>query len=389
MPGISSSYWLDFKSFRDSNGHHPSQTAIFHNNGSSWWIQVVADWSLPMSVVELGYLKRRSIFQHFIEAIDFAQLQLMDNTVTNIALALNGQTQNSIIIRDGFQNSENYFVTLAHTMCCTITEDPNRVPYPPLDRYRNLRYFEASHLQVVEVITPTVSMVLVGQHNFAYKSIDSPIYVPGDVEHVLDEIDALSQFRGHSNIAQLVGLVVSENPYKTNPSADMPPVITGFLVEYYSEGSLEQVIEQNGILDDTMLVQWALQVGEALQALHLGGRTHLDIKLSNIVLDSHKNAILIDVGGTGGYRQECLSPEMATSMQQNTEMVPTNAPFTERIATDCWAYGRIVSALAEKGGTAAGADKLRFIARRLTEAIPEARVSLHHTLAQLRNTESH
>jgi hypothetical protein len=31
----------------------------------------------------------------------------------------------------------------------------------------------------------------------------------------MNEIDALAQFRGQPNIAQLVGLVVSENPYKT------------------------------------------------------------------------------------------------------------------------------------------------------------------------------
>jgi hypothetical protein len=34
---------------------------------------------------------------------------------------------------------------------------------------------------------------------------------PGDTEHIMNEIDALAQFRGQPNIAQLVGLVVSEN----------------------------------------------------------------------------------------------------------------------------------------------------------------------------------
>jgi hypothetical protein len=60
-----------------------------------------------------------------------------------------------------------------------------------------------------------VSIVLVEQQRFAYKSIGRLIYVPGDAEHVLEEIDVLSQFLGHPNIAQLVGLVISAIPYKT------------------------------------------------------------------------------------------------------------------------------------------------------------------------------
>lgn len=387
---MSSSCWLDFKLFQDSNGHHPSQTVIFHDNGSLWWIKVVADWPLPKSVLDLGYLKRRSVFRQFIEAIDFAQLQLLDDTVTNITLTLNEQTQNPIIIiREGFQTSENYFMALAHRVCCSITEDPNKVPYPSLDRCRGLRKFEASHLQKVEDITPTVSIVLVKQRKFAYKSIDRLIYVPGDAEHVMDEIDALSQFRGHPNIAQLVGLVVSANPYKTNPSTDMLPVITGFLVEFYSGGSLEQIIETKKVLDHALLVQWALQVGEALRSLHMSGRTHLDIKPSNIVLDSQKNAILIDIGGTGGFGLEWLSPEMEMSIRQNTEKIPTNASFAERVATDCWAYGKVLSALAIESDTVGGAERLQSIARRLTEAIPVARISLDHALEELRDNENH
>lgn len=377
---------LEFKSFQDRNGDRPSQTLIFHNNGSSWWIKFTVDWSLPEQVRGLGYLRRRFVFQEFLEAIDFGQLQLLDDTVTSITLSLTEQSQNSIMIRDGHQNPANSFIAVAHQMRCKIAEDPRRVTYPTLERERCLPIFEARCLQTVEVVAPTVSTVMFKQHMFAYKTIDRPIYEPEDTKHVLNEIDVLAQLRGLPGIAQLVGLVVSENPYKTYTSTDMPAVITGFLLEYYSGGPLEQIFEHESQFD-ALPIQWALQIGTALRSLHKRGRTHLDIKPSNIVLDANENAVLIDVSGTGGYVWEWLSPEMQILIQQNSETSPANAPFELRVATDCWAYGRLLSALAEKSGTPVISKKLQTIADVLTKAAPESRISLCDALAQLNEKE--
>ncbi|CAG8942466.1 unnamed protein product [Penicillium salamii] len=377
---------LEFKSFQDRNGDCPSQTLIFHNNGSSWWIKFTVDWSLPEHLRGLGYFKRRFVFQEFLEAIDFGQLHPLDDTVTSITLSLTEQSQNSIMIRDGHQNPANYFIAVAHKMRCKIAEDPMRVTYPTLERERCLPIFEARCLQTVEVIAPTVSTVMFKQHMFAFKPIDRPIYEPEDTKHVLNEIDVLAQLRGLPGIAQLVGLVVSENPYKTHPSTDIPAVITGFLLEYYSGGSLEQIFEDE-FQSDALPIQWALQIGTALGSLHKRGQTHLDIKPSNIVLDANENAVLIDVSGTGGYVWEWLSPEMQILVQENSETSPANTPFEVRVATDSWAYGRLLSALAEKSGTPGISRKLQFIADGLTKAAPESRVSLCDALAQLNEKE--
>ena len=379
-------YRLEFKSFQDWNGARLSQTLIFHNNGSSWWIKVAVDWSLPEQVLGLGYFKRRFVFQEFVEAIDFGQLQLLDDTMTTINLSLTEQSQNSITIRNGHQNPANLLIAVAHRIYYTIVEDPKRVIYPILERQRCLPTYEACCLQTIEVIAPTVSTVLFKQQIFAYKTIDRPIYEPEDTEHILNEIDVLEQLRGLPSIAQLVGLVVSENPYKTCPSTDSPAVITGFLLEYYPGGSLEQVFEDE-FQFDALPIQWALQVGTALRSLHKGGRTHLDIKPSNIVLDANENAVLIDVSGTGGYVWEWLSPEMQILIQQNSETSPANTPFEARVSTDCWAYGRLLSAIAEKSGTSGIGKKLQFIADGLTKAAPESRISLCDALAQLNENE--
>ncbi|KAJ5742597.1 uncharacterized protein N7511_011329 [Penicillium nucicola] len=379
------SHSLEFKSFQDWNGDCQSQILIFRNNSSSWWIKVTLHGSVPESIPR-GYLQRRSIFQKFVEAIDFGQLQLLDDTVTNIILSLTEQSHSSITIRHGYQALANSYIAVAHQMCYRIAEDPQRVIYPTLERERCLPTFEARFLQIVEVVAPTVSTVLFKQQKFAYKTIDRPIYEPGDTEHILNEIDVLARLRGVPNIAQLVGLVVSENPYKTCLSTDMAAVITGFLLEYYPGGSLEQILEDEFQHDD-LPIQWALQIGTAIELLHKAGRTHLDIKPSNIVLDVNKNAVLIDVSGTGGYMWEWLSPEMQNLLQQNSETSPCDMPFETRVATDCWAYGRLLSAIAEKCATAGIGKKLRFIADGLTKVAPESRPSMCDALKQLNEKE--
>ncbi|KAG0157153.1 hypothetical protein PDIDSM_4338 [Penicillium digitatum] len=116
-------HWLEFLSIlgRVSHGiqsmqklENLIQTLLFPNNGSLWWIKVVVDWSLPESILDLGYFQRRSTFQRFIEAADFGQLQLLEDTVTMITFSLTEQSQNSITIRDGYQTTANFFIVVAH-----------------------------------------------------------------------------------------------------------------------------------------------------------------------------------------------------------------------------------------------------------------------------------
>ncbi|KAL4960853.1 uncharacterized protein BDV14DRAFT_181783 [Aspergillus stella-maris] len=120
--------------------------------------------------------------------------------------------------------------------------------YPPLElvaRHHNLAHYNTSTLDLLEDkdIYPTVSVVRVPSwhqnqnQKFAYKTIDRPIYIPEDTQCILDEINVLARVRGEPNIAQIVGVVCSENPYKTHrlhpgqgPKEDM--VLTGFLMEY-------------------------------------------------------------------------------------------------------------------------------------------------------------
>ncbi|KAH8430495.1 uncharacterized protein LDX57_008157 [Aspergillus melleus] len=326
-------------------------------------------------------------FREFIKAIEFAELALLDDTVTLISLTLAEQSNKPLPIRNVPSNDQteaNHYFSVAHQVFFQIEEDPRRTIYPILDQAQDLPTFEASHLQDEEDIAATVSTVYFKQKQLAYKKIDRPIYEPGDTEHILNEITALEQFRGRSNVAQLIGLVISDNPYKTRPATTSSPVITGFLLEYYPGGSLEQVLAETQDQDDSLLRRWALQIGRALQTLHVQRRTHLDIKPSNIVFDANQNAILIDISGTSGYGWEWLAPEMQQIIERDAETAPASTAFDKRVATDCWAYGKILSTMATRLGTNGLGKRIKSISDALTTTDPKARVSSSHALDMLR-----
>ncbi|PYI04455.1 putative serine-threonine protein kinase [Aspergillus sclerotiicarbonarius CBS 121057] len=387
---LASSRELEFKSFQDWNGDRPSLTLIFHDGFSSWWIKVEIAWSLPESILKSGCLKRRFMLQEFVKAIDFSQLNLMDDTVTRITLTLAERSHNPIPFRNiqnDCQRETNYFLSVAYKTSFDIAEDPGRTLYPILNQAQDIPTFEARQLEQEEDIAPTVSIIRFKEKHFAYKTIDRPIYDPGDTEHILNEITALAQFRGHPNIAQIIGLVISDSPYKTHPSTTSAPVITGFLLEYYPEGTLERVLSKDQDQDDSLLRRWALQTGRALETLHLQKRTHLDIKPSNIVLDANRNAILIDISGTGGYEWEWLSPEMQTFIQQNVETAPASTSFDKRVATDCWAYGNLLVIMAKKTGASCFGKRLQSIGDDLTKMDPRDRISLSDALERMSGQE--
>lgn len=336
---------------------------------------------LPEQFLELGLLRRRAEFRVFLQAIDFGRLKLLDNTVTMIALTLAEEVESPIPLRSELEPSENLLIAVAHQMRCDITEDPVRVIYPALDEVQKLPAFNASCLENAEFLAPTVSVVRYKQRKLAYKTIDRPIYEPGDTKHILNEIAVLAEFRGHPNIAQLIGLVVSKYPYKTYQSTEMPLVVTGFLLDFYPGGSLQRIIDEGGAQDCSLRLRWATQVGTALVSLHERGRTHLDIKPSNVVFDGENNAFLIDISGTGGYEWEWLSPEMQ-KLIQDSEAAPADTSFDSRTATDSWAYGKLLSAIAGSGpGTTC--EKLRHIACCLMKDTLIDRISIRDALAMV------
>lgn len=72
-------------------------------------------------------------------------------------------------------------------------------------------------------------------------------------------------------------------------------------MEYISGCSLKYMMEKEGVLPEKKVLKYIHQIGEALEFVHEKSILHLDIKPSNILIDSTGNARLIDFGVSKRY----------------------------------------------------------------------------------------
>ncbi|WP_302026366.1 serine/threonine-protein kinase [Parabacteroides johnsonii] len=83
-------------------------------------------------------------------------------------------------------------------------------------------------------------------------------------------------------------------------------------MEYISGCSLKYMMDREGILPEPKVLRYVRQIGEALQFVHEKNILHLDIKPSNILIDSSGKARLIDFGVSKRYGIE--QQETSTTM---------------------------------------------------------------------------
>ncbi|KAF4220059.1 hypothetical protein CNMCM8980_003348 [Aspergillus fumigatiaffinis] len=172
------------------------------------------------------------------------------------------------------------------------------------------------------MITAGVSKVFNVQNKAPYilKVVNRPLYYPYDTEVIRRELEVLEICKGVPNIVQAAGIAVSTNPYMTSSASDQPLVVIGILLQFHSGGSLKEALSEGRLLDHPW-ERWAAQIATALAHLHGAGITHMDIKPSNVVLDSDGNTILIDISGIGGVTYEWCTPEI------RDEISPIALPF--------------------------------------------------------------
>lgn len=74
-----------------------------------------------------------------------------------------------------------------------------------------------------------------------------------------------------------------------------------YVMELLTAGSLSDLVKRNGPLPEETALKYMMQVARALEHIHSHNTVHLDIKPSNILLNSKGEAVLIDFGISKHY----------------------------------------------------------------------------------------
>jgi serine/threonine protein kinase len=379
---------IEYRSYSEHDGYlaegkpEPSirsQTLIYHSGNSKWWIKVTFKGELHGLEQRTPKCERRREFQNVVKQIDYSSLLLLDDTVTEVLLEeLSEPHYATLPLRQTEELASGPFARLARTLRYTTREDPSRVVYPSCCEFPSFRQVNMAELSDEVMITAGVSKVFNVRTKTPYilKVVNRPLYYPYDTEVIRRELEVLEICKGVPNIVQAVCIAVSTNQYMTSSASDQPLVVIGILLDFHSGGSLKEVPSEGRLLGHPW-ERWPIQIATALAHLHEAGITHMDIKPSNVVLDSDGNAMLIDISGIGGVTYEWCAPEI------RDEISPIALPFEVRRLCDVWAYGQLLSKIVSHAEDSLVARTLRQIADCLTKENTRSRMTLLEAISQL------
>jgi Protein kinase domain len=208
-----------------------------------------------------------------------------------------------------------------------IDADPSSIQYQPssfflsgpgIDQFLPPQTVQFDDINVLKSLTTRRTIKLVQHNNTHYvlKTIERYDEL-SEWEH---ELKALLVLRDSPNIIDIAAFVDIANPYCPNK----PRVVSGFLIEYASSGSLFDILEGNGRneIELRVRIKWALDVALGLHNMHTKGLVHGDIKPRNVVITSLNVAKLIDFAGKG-YTRGYHAPEMLSIIDNDTPWPPT------------------------------------------------------------------
>ena len=115
-----------------------------------------------------------------------------------------------------------------------------------------------------------------------------------------------------------------------------------FVMDYIDGPTLSDIVAREGALSEERAVRYIRQVAKALQYVHDHDRLHLDVKPSNIMVDSSDNAILIDFGASKQY-DEVDGENTSTLLGKTPGYAPLEQMGNDVVkfmpATDIYALG--------------------------------------------------
>ncbi|RAK96003.1 kinase domain protein [Aspergillus ibericus CBS 121593] len=319
-------------------------------------------------------------YQDLVRQIDYEPLALLPDTVTELILeedtAATGQR-----VESGLEGTPSTMKILNKSLRYRIREDPLRVVYPMSDDFPSFRKINDEELTRDTEISDGVFRVSNSGVQYILKIVNRPLYDPHDTDVLREELENLEYFAGVPNIVQAAGIAVSTNPYATFSGSDGPLVVTVVLLEAYPGGPLQQVLSENRITEYAWK-KWPVQIGTALNRFHEAKKTHMDMKPSNIVIDSDGNAVIIDISGIGGITRRWCAPEI------QDEASPFDLPFEQRQLHDNWAYGKVLSEMASHAKDEPFSKTLKQVADCLLKENCQSRMSLPRAISRLEGADN-
>jgi serine/threonine protein kinase len=361
-----------------------SQTLIYYVNDTRWWIRVtlvggIANFLENGQIPQSSKRERRMLFQDLVRRINYEPLPLFANTVTELILE-GDTTATGHNLEIGLVGTLGTIEVLNISLKYKTREDPLRVVYPASADYPFFPKIHDEELIRDTEISDGVFRVYYKGIRYFLKILNRPLYEPRDTHVFREELENLEYFAGVPNIVQAEGVAVSTNPYMTSSRGDGPLVVTGILLKAYSGGSLRGILLENRVTEYAWK-KWPVQIGTALNRFHDAKKTHMDLKPSNIVIDSEENAVIIDISGIGGITREWCSPEL------QDEASPFDLSFEQRRLNDIWAYGKLLSEIALHARDDPFTNSLEQVAERLMKDSSRSRMSLPWAISRLNGSE--
>ena len=98
------------------------------------------------------------------------------------------------------------------------------------------------------------------------------------------------------------------------------------------------------------------------------------------VIDIDGNALLIDLSGIGGVTYEWTAPELR-------DKNGLSVPLEEQVSNDIWAYGMLLSAIAQSSNGTEDVALLHEVAQDTAKECPRMRIELTKAISKLEGFE--
>eukprot|EP00921_Rhytidocystis_pertsovi_P026376 GHVQ01042538.1.p1 GENE.GHVQ01042538.1~~GHVQ01042538.1.p1 ORF type:complete len:215 (+),score=34.44 GHVQ01042538.1:402-1046(+) len=134
------------------------------------------------------------------------------------------------------------------------------------------------------------------------------------------------------------------------------------VMEFCTKGDLQQQIttkrQENEIIPEVNVIKYFTQIAMAVAHLHHKGILHRDLKLSNVLVDSHSNMRLSDFGLSKDLTQSLATTQLGTIPFMSPEIF-NGAGYS--FPADMWALGCILYELLSLRQPFNGKDQMTLL----------------------------